>query len=100
MLGGDGAVAHAVVAVDVGGAAPGPVLDDALLARPATELFVPGHLQAGDALLVQPVTDARFTYSEGTLTRSGLVRLYLEVKDPPTEESVDFLHEVHVRNVP
>ena len=55
----------------------------------------------GDHLLVRPVADARFSYSEGRLARSGLVRFYLEVRDPDLpEERVDFLQEVHVRNVP
>jgi len=54
-----------------------------------------------DHLLIRPVSRVRFRYREGTQARAGLVRFYLQVRDPGNPgESVDFQQEVHVRNVP
>jgi len=56
---------------------------------------------SGDNLLISPVASASFSYSEGTLARSGLIRFFLQVQDPNRPgERVDFQQEVHVRNVP
>lgn len=61
----------------------------------------PTTCDATDSLLIRPVSQANFAYSEGTLARSGLIRFFLQVQDPNRpDERVDFLQEVHVRNAP
>jgi MSHA biogenesis protein MshO len=52
------------------------------------------HRLAGD------VTTCAFSYTPGTLTRTGVVRLHLGFTSPETTEQVDFLQEVQIRNVP
>ncbi len=62
---------------------------------------LPQGCDATDNLLISPVASASFAYAEGTLARSGLIRFFLQVQDPNRpDERVDFLQEVHVRNVP
>ena len=51
-------------------------------------------------LLADRVSRCDITYVPASLTRSAIVRLFLEFRSPESGETVDFLQEVQVRNVP
>ncbi|MEF8793846.1 prepilin-type N-terminal cleavage/methylation domain-containing protein [Thiohalorhabdus sp.] len=51
-------------------------------------------------LLADRVSQCDITYVPATLTRSAIVRLFLQFRSPEAGETVDFLQEVQIRNVP
>ncbi len=51
-------------------------------------------------LLTDRVSECSFDYNPATLTRSAIVRIFLELEGPQSGEAINWEHEVHIRNVP